>query len=168
MARKPELAVARAVAAGTLAALCLEAVAGGLAPVLGLPRLDYVQLIGTLAAAGFSMPASRPWLIPGLGFFIAGGIGWALTYAAHLHDRLLGPGWLQGLAFGGFGVFLMTSLVFFPALGVVHPEVRANHMPAPGLFGIGLSGSRVVLVNFVGHCVFGLIVGVLYRRRFVF
>ena len=158
----------RALAAGVLGAVCLEAFLAGLAPWLGLPKLDCVRLLGTLFSTSFVFPASRPWLIPGWVYFLAGGIAWALIYASYFSDRLPGPGWLQGLAYGGLGVFLISSLVFFPLLGVIHPEVRAGRAPAPGLFGMGLFGGRGVLANFLGHCVFGLIVGVLYRRRLVF
>ena len=92
----------------------------------------------------------------------------ALVYAFYVYGRIPGPGWLQRLIYGGVGIFLISSLVFFPLLNWIHPLVRANQMPAPGIFGLGLGGGLIVWANFLGHSVFGFILGVLYRRHLVF
>ena len=158
--------VSRAILAGLSAAAVLGLWLGWLAPRLGLGKLDSPHLLGTYLLGGFGFPEGKLVVLCGWLLFALGGIVWALIYASYICDRLLGPGWLQGLTYAGVGVFLVTSLLILPVIGLVHPLVRAGRMPAPGLLGLGLSGGRVVLANFLGHCLF--ILGILYRRRLVF
>ena len=94
----------------------------------------------------------------------AGGIAWASVYAYYFPGRLPGRGRLRGAAYGGIGAFLISSLLFFRARGANHPEIRVGHAPASGLWGRGLSGGRGALADLAGDCVWGFIVGVLYRR----
>jgi len=158
----------RAVGAGIVGTVVLWLFLAGSAPLLGLGKLDYPRLLGTFLSGVLDLPTSKLWFLAGSLLFLVGGIAWALIYASYLCDRLLGPGWLQGLTYGGLGVFLVSSLLFFPLMSLAHPLVRSGQMPAPGFFGLGLSGSRVALANFLGHCLFGIVMGVIYRRRLVF
>jgi hypothetical protein len=95
-------------------------------------------------------------------------MGWALVYAFYIHGRLPGPGWLQGLLSVGMGGFLISSLVVLPVLGWIHPLARAARIPAPGVFGLGFVSGRAVVGNLLGHCLYGLTLGILYRRRLIF
>lgn len=158
----------RAIAGGLLGTLVFGLFAGELAPRLGLEKLNYPYLLGTLIAGGFGFTENTFWILVGWLLFALGGAGWALIYAFYIYHRLPVPGWFQGLLYGGAGVFLISSFLFFPMLSWIHPLVRAQQIPAPGIFGLGLDGKSIVLVNFLGHCLFGFILGIIYRRRFVF
>jgi len=141
----------------------------GLAPHLGLGKLDYPHLLGSCiwGWVGFGFPADGLLILLGWVVFFLGGVIWALVYACYVYPRLPFPGWLQGLIYG-VGVFLVTSLILFPLLSEVHPLVRSGQMEAPGAFGIGLAGHGIVLANLFAHSLFGLFLGVVYQRRLVF
>jgi hypothetical protein len=158
----------RAVGTSILGTVVLEAFLVGLAPHVGLGKLNYPDLLGAFFSASLGLPTSKLWLVAGWSIFFVGGIAWALIYASCVYDRLPGPGWLQGLTYSGLGVFLISSLVFFPLISLIHRIAHSGQAQVPGIFGLGFSGGRVVLANFLGHCIFGLVVGVLYRRRLVF
>ena len=164
MVRQSDWALPQVVAGGIPGAICLEAFVAGLTPRLGPPTLDYVQPLGTLFSTGLGLPESKQWLMRGWVCFLAGAIAWALIYACYLPDGLPGPGWLQRVAYGGLGAFLISSLLFFRVAGVIHPEIRGGHAPAPSLLGMGLSARRGGLADLAGDCAFGPIVGALYRR----
>ena len=163
-----EVWVCRAAGAGVLGAATLQLFLAGPAPLLGLKNVDYPALLGTFFSASFGQPQNEVWILAGWLLLLAGGIVWALIYAYRFCNRLPGPGWLQGLTYGGLGVFLVSSLLFFPLMGFLHPLARSGQIPSPGLFGVGLSGERVAVANFLGHCLFGIVVGAVYRRRLVF
>ena len=158
----------RAIGGGLLGTAALGVFVGELAPRLGLAKVDFPHLLGTLFSGVFGFRESTFWTLVGWLLFALGGTGWAMVYALYVYGRIPGPGWLQGLLFGGVAVFLVTSLVFFPVLSWIHPLMRADEIPAPGLFGCGLDGGQIVLANFLGHCLFGFTLGVLYQRRLVF
>ena len=158
----------RAMAGGLLGTLAFGLFARELAPRLGLEKLDYPYLLGTLIAEVPGFTESRVWILVGWLIFALGGVGWALVYAFYVYERIPVPGWFQGLMYGGAGLFLISSLLFFPALGWIRPLVRVKRLSAPGLFGLGLDGKLIALTNFLGHCLYGFILGIIYRRRFVF
>ena len=158
----------RAIAGGLLGTAALGVFAGELAPRLGLEKLDYPYLLGTLIAGASESTENQFLILLGWLVFGLGGISWALIYAFYIYNRLPVAGWFQGLMYGGAGLFLISSLLFFPALSWIHPLVRAQQIPAPGMFGLGLNGQSILVVNFLGQCLFGLILGIIYRRRFVF
>lgn len=153
---------ALAVVAGLLAALAAGLFLGTLAPALGLVQIDYPRLLGQL---GF--PEGRLAIIYGWGVFLLGGVGAAWVYAYYLYDRLPGPGWLQGLLFGGIGLFLFSSLAILPLFDL-HPLAREGRLAAPGLFALRLTGWKALLANFLGHCLYGLLLGRIYRRKLIF
>ncbi len=131
-------------------------------PALGLCRIDYPHMLGQLEYPEGALSVALGWLV-----FVLGGIAFALLYANYLHDRLPGPNWLQGLFYGGFAIFMVSSVVFFPLMAF-HPSVRSGKLPAPGFFGFGLSGWVAVLTNFLGHCLYGVTLGAIYRRKIIY
>lgn len=151
-----------AIVAGALSSVACGIFFVFLSPALGLRRVDYPYLLGQLEYPEGTLSVALGWLV-----FVFGGIAFALLYANYLHDRLPSPNWLQGLLFGGLGIFVVSSVVFFPLMGF-HPLVRSGKLPAPGFFGFGLSGWAAVLTNFLGHCLYGVTLGGIYRRKFMF
>lgn len=162
------LSLPRAIAGGVAGTAALTVFCVNLAPWIGLRRLDFPHLLATLPARFLGPLDGLPALVVGWLLLIGGGIAFTLVYAFYVYDRLPGPYWFQGLAYGGFGVFLVCSFGFFPLIGLVHPLVPAGEAAEPGGFGSALSVDRITLANFIGHCMFGIIVGLLYRRRLVF
>lgn len=151
-----------AVVAGLLSSLAAGLFLVFLAPALGLSRFDYPYLLGQLEYPEGKLSIILGWLL-----FLLGGVLCAFCYAYYLHDRLPGPGWLQGLVFGGIAAFLVSSLVVFPLMGL-YPLVRERKLSAPGFFALGLSGWNAVFTNFLGHCLYGLLLGRIYRRKLIF
>ena len=141
--------IPRAIWTGLLGAAIFILFVSKLSPRLGLGEVDYPYLVGSALPTGFGLAESARWLAGWLVCLFAG-LGWALIYAFYVHERLPGPGWFQGLLYAGVGGSLISSLVFFPILGWMHPSVRT------------------VLGNFLGHCLYGLTLGILYRRQLIF
>lgn len=133
-----------------------------LSPTLGLAKIDYPYLLGQLW-----YPEGKLSFVAGWVLFLLGGILCSLFYAYYLHDRLPGPGWLQGLIYGGIDLFLLSSVIVFPLMGL-HPLVQEGKVLAPGFFAFHLSGWRAVLTNFLGHCLYGLLLGRIYKRKLMF
>ena len=162
MPAAPRPYTALAVVSGSLSSLCAGLFFVFLAPWLGLTRIDYPLLLGQVEYPEGKISLALGWVL-----FLLGGTLCALFYASHLHDHLPGPGWLQGLVFGGLGVFLVSSLVIFPLLGL-HPLAKEGKLLAPGFFAGRLSGWMAVLTSFLGHCLYGVLLGWMYRRKLVF
>jgi hypothetical protein len=163
-----DVPIRRAVAAGIVATAAMEVFLVELAPRLGWGQVNYPRLLGTLLLANFEGPESVRCLLAGGLLFLAGGIGWSLIYAYSVYSHLVGPAWFQGLTYAGIGVFLFSTLVFFPLLSWIHPWVRAGLVAVPSLFGPGLPEGRLVVGNLLGHGLFGFIVGIVCRRQLVF
>lgn len=168
MASRRDVNNSRAIAAGLLGVVILGLFLGTLAPRLGLGRLDYPRLFGTYMLAAFGLPECRHVILVGWTVFALWGIGWALFYAFYFSDRLPFPRWLQGLIYAGGVVFLISSTVLFLGLSWTPPLISAGQTPVPGFLGSSLSAGRIIMANFLGHCLFGSMLGLVYRRRFVF
>ena len=153
---------ALAVVAGFLSSLAAGLFLVFLAPALRLSKIDYPYLLGQLEVPEGKLSVMLGWLL-----FLLGGVLWALFYAHYLHNHLPGPGWLQGLTYGGIGIFLLSSVVVFPLMGL-HPWVEAGKLAAPGFFAFGLSGWKAVFTTFLGHCLYGILLGRIYRRHLIF
>jgi hypothetical protein len=152
------VAFRKAVLAGVVGALAWEAVIRALI-LLGLPLLDLVRLLGTMA-----VPQSRAWIWwpAGLALHATVGAIWAIFYAYFVWSTLDRPPAIQGLAFSLIPAGL-AGLVMAPQLGWMHPLVLQGELPHPGLFGLGLGwGGPAGIV--LGHLVYGLTMGSLYTR----
>jgi hypothetical protein len=81
--------------------------------------------------------------------YLAGGIAWAVLYAAFLEPRLPGPGWAKGILFSLLPG-LLSIVGFLPLVG-------------GGMFGTALgAGPLPVLGNLLLHVLYGATLGVLY------
>jgi hypothetical protein len=154
----------RAVGGGLFGAVILGLFLRSLAAPLGLEKLDYPKLVGTYLLALFRLQNGLAADIVGWVLFAVWGVVCGLVYALYVSDRLAGPGWLQGLIYSGAGLFAISCL-FLPLIGYAYSLLNAVPIrpDAPDVF-----AGQLVLANFLGHCLFGLMLGLVYRRRLVF
>jgi hypothetical protein len=152
------VAFRKAVLAGAAGAVAWE-VAARLALWAGLPLFDLVRTLGTLALR--DAPAWQWWPL-GLAIHAAVGAIWAIFYAYFFwssHDWK--PLW-QGVVFS-LGPAVLAGLIMVPQMAWMHPLVVEGRMPHPGVFAwrLGWGGPAGV---FVGHLVYGAVLGLLYVR----
>jgi len=76
---------------------------------------------------------------------------WALLYARIGH-RLPGEGVVQGVAYG-VGVWLLSTVLLWPALALVHP-----FSVTPGLFALGLAGAKGSVASMLAHGAYGAVI----------
>ncbi|MBU6427594.1 MAG: hypothetical protein KGR26_01150 [Cyanobacteria bacterium REEB65] len=143
-----------AIAAGLWGTVGLTLFMGAMR-LLGYARIRFGRLLGELVfrpgpiASGFGLAAH----------FLAG-MGFALIYAALWDWMGFHPTWESGLWMGAiFGIY--HFFVQFPLVGlarVLHPKVRQGVEPDPGVWAFRY-GPGEALSQFLGHEVFGLVVG---------
>ncbi len=113
-------------------------------PLLGLPRIDVVSMLGSLAA-----PNKQDAVTLGGAIHFTIGILFALIYAALWSAGIGSPTWWWGLIFGathGIVVILLLLVVMR-----VHPQLS-------GLF----NGLLVMVAILLNHMVFGVVVALVY------
>ena len=123
-----------------------------LAPKLNLSRIDFPLFNGTLIFP----PGRRAKIMGGCMYFFG-----AVTLSAIFrttHQRVRLPLYVKGIVFGNM-LFLFSSLVALPLLGLVNPQMRKGNVPKPGFFGQKLEGWRTAASNYFGHLAFGLALG---------
>lgn len=151
------VALAKAAIAGAAGALAWEAALRGLI-LAGLPTLDIVRSLGTLAAPD---AAASLWWPIGMAAHAAVGICWALFYAYFFWARLKWPPPLQGLAFSLIPA-LLAWLVMEPQLRLMHLGGEAVRL-TPAMITPSLSLADIGGL-LLGHAIFGLTVGAIYTR----
>jgi hypothetical protein len=152
------VAFRKAVLAGVTGALAWEAAVRALI-VLGLPLLDLVRLLGTMA-----VPHSPAWIWWPVGLALHATVGaiWAIFYAYFFWSMFEWRPPIQGMVFSLIPTTL-AGLIMAPQLGWMHPLVLQGVIPHPGLFGLGLGwGGPAGIV--LGHLIYGLTMGSLYTR----
>ncbi|HEY8612004.1 MAG TPA: family 1 glycosylhydrolase [Roseomonas sp.] len=152
------IAYGKAILAGMAGAVAWEVVARPLI-LLGVPFLDLVGLLGSLAMPNASAWAS--WTAGMLLHLIVGAI-WAVFYAYFFWSVVpLRPA-LQGLAFALVPMPL-AILIMHPQLELMHPLLLSGSLPQSGRFGLD-GGLHEPLSVAVGHLIWGAILGLLYTR----
>lgn len=126
----------RAVLAGWLATLLMSVVAL-MAPAMGMPKMDFGDMLGTQNPL-MPMPYAMGWVM----HFIAGGV-FGVIYVSFARDQLPGANWLKGLLFG--------LILFAIAQSVVMP------MMGNGFWSMGQGG--LLMGSLIGHIVFGVVLG---------
>ncbi|MGZ3681825.1 MAG: hypothetical protein ACXVDI_24960, partial [Ktedonobacterales bacterium] len=114
-------------------------------------RFDDVQLVES-ALRGRT---SRVPVI-GMAIHLLNGAALGEIYAAVAEPLLPGPGWAKGLIFGE--LFLLAAWPTVPLIDRYHPLIKAGKMPR-------LTQRITFAQNVARHTVFGLVLGLLYRRR---
>lgn len=148
----------KALAAGAAGALAWEAVIR-LLTWLGLPLYDMVRLLGTLLLPDAS---AWSWWPAGILLHVAVGAVWAVFYAYFVWSALAWRPVLQGVVFSLVPAIL-AGLVVHPQLELMHPLFQSGQLHYSGLFGIG-AGWREPAGLFLGHLVYGAVLGALYTR----
>jgi uncharacterized membrane protein YagU involved in acid resistance len=113
-------------------------------PVIGLPRIDVVSTLGSLAA-----PNKQDAVTLGGAMHFTMGILFAIIYAALWSVGIGGPTWWWGLIFGaihGLLVILILLVVLrkYPQLTEIY------------------NGLQVMVAILLNHMVFGLVVALVY------
>lgn len=113
-------------------------------PLLGLPRIDLVSMLGSLAA-----PNKQDAVTLGGAIHFAMGIFFAMLYAALWSIGIGSPTWWWGLIFGTIHGLLIILMLL----------VTTHRYPLlPQL----LSEPRVMLAVVLNHMIYGLVVAFVY------
>jgi hypothetical protein len=124
----------------------------GMAPQMGMPKMDIVGLLGSM----FGAPANRSL---GLALHLMMGAIFGIVYAL-LFPALGGSIILLGLFFG-IAQWLIVGL----AMGMIptlHAGIRSGQVSAPGVYMMSTGGMMSFMGGLLGHAVFGLVVGIIY------
>jgi hypothetical protein len=113
-------------------------------PLLGLPRIDVVSMLGSLAA-----PNKQDAVTLGGAIHFTLGILFAIIYAALWSVGIGSPGWWWGIIFGAIHGLLVILTVFVVTRG--NPELSASLNRVPVM--------AAILLN---HLVFGVVVALVY------
>jgi hypothetical protein len=113
-------------------------------PLLGLPRIDVVSAIGSLAA-----PNKQDAVTLGGAIHFTMGILFAMIYASLWSLGIGSPTWWWGLIFGAFhGMLVIVMLYIF-----LHRYPQLSEI---------INGLPVMAAILLNHMVFGLVVALVY------
>lgn len=119
-------------------------------PVMGMPRMDIAQLLGSMALP----PGSSAFALGMMVHFVMG-VVFVVIYAAIWNAIGINVTWWSGLIFGA-----VHTAVAFAGMGMImpmHRQVKAGSLASP-LAG----GAKGMMGMLMGHLVFGLVVALVY------
>jgi hypothetical protein len=142
----------RAIPAGIVATLAMT-LFGYIAPRLGLPRMDFAAMLGSLVNDGlFPETGSGTWWFGMILQFLLGAVVFAWIYANLLQPVLPGSSWLKGATWGAILWFIWQALVM-PVVGY-------------GFFSAAdPERSRMVLGSLIAYLLYGGILGAIAKPR---
>jgi beta-glucosidase/6-phospho-beta-glucosidase/beta-galactosidase len=151
------VSLSKAAAAGVAGAVAWELVMRSLATA-GLPLFDIVRELGTIA---FPHGPVVAWWSLGMASHALVGALWAIFYAYFFWSRFEWPPALQGLVFSLFPAMLALAIMV-PQLAAMHaPQAVLRFDPIAYLASLGWRQPAGLLL---GHLIFGLAMGSVYRR----
>ena len=115
-----------------------------LAPMMGLPKMDIIGMLGSM----FTSNKGTATILGLVAHFLMGGI-FAIIYALLWSLGIGSPTWLWGLIFGA--VHGVVAIVTMPLMARMHPR-------PPEMDG----GMLTMLGQLMGHMVYGLVVALVY------
>jgi len=115
-----------------------------LAPIMGLPKMDIVGMLGSM----FTTQPGPAKLI-GLIIHFMMGVIFAFIYALLWQNGLGSPSWVWGLIFGF--VHGIVAVVTMPMMMKTHPRPPAMQ-----------PGPKLMMGQIMGHLLFGLVVALTY------
>jgi len=127
----------KTIVAGVAATAVMSVVAMFVAPMMGMPKMDFGHMLGT-GNPMMAMPYAAGWMI----HFVVG-IVMALVFAAVVRGKLPGNSVVQGMLYA-FVIFLMAQLLVMPMMG-------------NGVFSGG--NMQLIMGSLIGHLVFGAVLG---------
>ncbi len=119
-------------------------------PVMGMPRMDIAQLLGSMV-----LPLGSSAFALGMMVHFVMGVVFAAVYAAVWNATGIDVTWWSGLIFGA-----IHTLIAFAGMGMImpmHREVKAGNLASPVS-----GGAKGMMGMLMGHLVFGLVVALVY------
>jgi hypothetical protein len=120
-------------------------------PLMGMPRMDIAQLLGSML-----LPQGSTAFAMGMMVHFVMGIILVIIYALAWQGLGLAPNWWTGLIFGA--VHAVVAAAGIAMMMPVHKEVRAGRLSSPLA-----AGPKGMMGLLLGHLVFGLVVALVYR-----
>ena len=124
--------------------------------LLGLPLFDLVSVLGTLAVGPGN--TAFVWWTAGLVLHLIVGAIWAVFYAYFFWSTFNIPPLFQGVLFSLFPAIL-AGLIMIPQMDLM----LEGGAPNLGFFAVGIGWGGPVGV-FVGHIIYGIVVGSIYTH----
>jgi hypothetical protein len=152
------VAFGKAIVAGAAGAFAWELVARALIS-LGVPFFDLVYVLGTMITGRTN---TLTWWLIGMSLHAGVGAIWAIFYSYFFWSEFDWSPTVQGLVFS-LGPAVLAGLIMVPQMGFMHELILHGQLPYPGVFGhrFGWGGPLGIIV---GHLVYGITMGSLYRR----
>ena len=113
-------------------------------PLIGLPRIDVVSILGSLAA-----PNKQDAVTLGGAIHFTMGILFAIIYATFWSVGIGSPIWWWGIIFGAIHGILVLLMLFVVIRG--HPQLSE-----------AFNGLPVIVAILLNHMVFGVVVALVY------
>lgn len=123
-------------------------------PVMGMPKMDIAQMIGSMV-----LPVGGNAFAMGMLMHFVMGVIFAIVYALVWLGLEITPSWWTGLIFGA--VHFVVAAMGMGMMSFVHPEIKAGRLSNP--MGGGVRGMTGMLGMLIGHLVFGVVVALIYR-----
>ena len=146
----------KAVTAGLAGAAVME-LCSFAASRAGLPTVDFVRQLSSVAFDHSPLLANAG----ALAVHLAIGVCWAIFYAFFFWGRMGAPPLVQGLVFSLLPAALAAFIVY-PELALIHHRADAVTIDLRSFLAPLSVGAGVSLL--VGHLLFGLTLGAIYRR----
>jgi hypothetical protein len=105
-------------------------------------------------------PQSFSTIIVGYMIFLFGGVVFAYIFDRFIPKKNALTGILYAVV---FAMMIVAGLIVMPITGMVHPLVKQGVIPNPGFFALGF-GMKAGLFTFLGHVVYGWILGIMSRK----
>jgi beta-glucosidase/6-phospho-beta-glucosidase/beta-galactosidase len=150
------VALKKATVAGLCGAVAIEAVSFAFAKA-GLPTIDLVAELSETQFHAFPVLAGATAIVAHLGI----GVCWAIFYAFFFWGRFHLRPLLQGLLFALLPATL-AILVVYPELALMRAPAEVLRLDLPAFFA-PLSSATVASL-LVSHALFGMTLGLIYRR----
>jgi len=134
---------------GTLAISMVMA----LAPRMGLPKMDIVDLLSTMFGKENRILGWMMHLMMGVIFAIVYSLVWSFGIG--------GPTYVSGLIFGAIHWLIVG--VIMGMIPMLHQGIKSGDVEAPGLWMTKQGGAMAFFGGLLGHMVFGLVVALVYN-----
>ena len=144
--------ILNAVIAGVAASLVFSFVLA-MAPKMGMPKMDIVDLLG-------SMFSARSNQALGWTMHLMMGIVFALIYALLWSSGISAATWVGGLIFGA-AQWLVVGMVM-GMMPMMHVGIKSGAVKAPGLWMTNNGGLMAFMGGLVGHMIFGIVIALVY------
>jgi len=130
--------IGRAIVGGVIGTVLLTSMMYFVAPAMTGRTMDIAAMLGSMMGGS--------WALGMMAHLAQGIVVFPLIYVLGVYQRLLGPPWLRGMAWGG-ALWLLAQAVAMPLMGNGFFSAEAGGMPS-------------VVSSLLGHLVYGLALGV--------